>query len=105
MARDRGRAGTGWRLTAGSAAGLEYLDADAVIIATPAAPAAGLLKDSAGEAAARLAEIPYASMAIVTLAFRAADFPAQRRSGYLVPAVDGRAVKAVTFSTVKWPHL
>jgi oxygen-dependent protoporphyrinogen oxidase len=22
-----------------------------------------------------------------------------------VPAVDGRAVKAVTFSTVKWPHL
>ena len=26
-------------------------------------------------------------------------------SGYLVPAVDGRAVKAVTFSTVKWPHL
>jgi len=28
-----------------------------------------------------------------------------QRSGYLVPAVDGRAVKAVTFSTVKWPHL
>ena len=26
-------------------------------------------------------------------------------SGYLVPAVDGRAVKAVTFSSVKWPHL
>ena len=31
--------------------------------------------------------------------------PAQQRSGYLVPAVDGRAVKAATFSTVKWPHL
>ena len=44
-------------------------------------------------------------MAIVTLAFAAGDFPAQRRSGYLVPAVDGRAVKAATFSTVKWPHL
>jgi oxygen-dependent protoporphyrinogen oxidase len=26
-------------------------------------------------------------------------------SGYLVPAVDGRPVKAATFSTVKWPHL
>ena len=24
---------------------------------------------------------------------------------FLVPAVDGRPVKAVTFSTVKWPHL
>src|SRR6202034_4650552 len=52
-----------------------------------------------------LAQIPYASMAIITLASHAADFPAQQRSGYLVPAVDGRAVKAATFSTVKWPHL
>jgi oxygen-dependent protoporphyrinogen oxidase len=44
-------------------------------------------------------------MAIITLAYRADDFPATQRSGYLVPAVDGRAVKAATFSTVKWPHL
>jgi oxygen-dependent protoporphyrinogen oxidase len=105
MVRELRRTPTGWRLTVGSAAEPEYLDADAVIIAAPAAPAARLLKDSAGDAAARLAEIPYASMAIITLAFRAEDFPAQQRSGYLVPAVDGRAVKAVTFSTVKWPHL
>jgi len=105
MVRELKRTPTGWRLTIGSAADPEYLDADAVILAVPAAPAARLLKDAASEAAARLAEIPYASMAIVTLAFRAADFPAQQRSGYLVPAVDGRAVKAVTFSTVKWPHL
>jgi protoporphyrinogen/coproporphyrinogen III oxidase len=105
MVRELRRTPTGWRLTVGSAAAPEYLDADAVILAIPAAPAARLLKGTAGEAAARLAEIPYASMAIVTLAFRAQDFPAQRRSGYLVPAVDGRAVKAVTFSTVKWPHL
>lgn len=105
MVRGLKRTPTGWRLTIGSAADPEYLDADAVILAVPAAPAARLLKDAASEAAARLAEIPYASMAIVTLAFRATDFPAQQRSGYLVPAVDGRAVKAVTFSTVKWPHL
>jgi oxygen-dependent protoporphyrinogen oxidase len=105
MVRQLRRTQAGWRLTVGSAAAPEYLDADAVILAIPAAPAARLLKGTAGEAAARLAEIPYASMAIVTLAFRAQDFPAQRRSGYLVPAVDGRAVKAVTFSTVKWPHL
>jgi protoporphyrinogen/coproporphyrinogen III oxidase len=110
MARELERTAAGWRLTVGSAAGPEYLDADAVILAVPAAPAARLLKDGASEAAARLAEIPYASMAIVTLAFRAESLfpqesPARRRSGYLVPAVDGRAVKAVTFSTVKWPHL
>jgi protoporphyrinogen/coproporphyrinogen III oxidase len=104
------RTQTGWRLTIGSAADPEYLDADAVILATPAAPAARLLKDAAADAAAQLADIPYASMAIVTLAFPAAALfsgqsPAQQRSGYLVPAVDGRAVKAVTFSTIKWPHL
>ena len=105
MVRELKRTGTGWRLTMGSAADPGYLDADAVILAIPAAPAARLLEEAAREAAAGLAEIPYASMAIVTLAFRAEDFPAQQRSGYLVPAVDGRTVKAATFSTVKWPHL
>jgi oxygen-dependent protoporphyrinogen oxidase len=105
MVRELHRTATGWRLTIGSAADPEYLDADAVILATPAAPAARLLKGTVGAAAAQLEQIPYASMAIITLAFAAGDFPAQQRSGYLVPAVDGRAVKAVTFSTVKWPHL
>jgi protoporphyrinogen/coproporphyrinogen III oxidase len=103
--RELRRTAAGWRLTVGSAADPEYLEADAVIIAAPAAPTARLLRDTAGPAAAQLEQIPYASMAIITLAFRAADFPAQQRSGYLVPAVDGGAVKAVTFSTVKWPHL
>jgi oxygen-dependent protoporphyrinogen oxidase len=105
MVRELARTASGWRLTIGSAADPEYLDADAVILATPAGPTARLLKRPAAEAAAELERIPYASMAIVTLAFRAGDFPAQQRSGYLVPAVDGRAVKAATFSTVKWPHL
>ena len=103
--RELARTATGWRLTIGSAADPEYLDADAVILATPAAPTARLLKRPASEAAAELERIPYASMAIITLAFRAADVPGQQRSGYLVPAVDGRAIKAATFSTVKWPHL
>ncbi len=105
MVRGLRRTATGWRLTLGSAADPEYLDADAVIIAVPAAPAARLLTEAVPAAATELAQIPYASMAIVTLAFPAGDFPEQRRSGYLVPAVDGRAVKAATFSTVKWPHL
>jgi oxygen-dependent protoporphyrinogen oxidase len=45
-------------------------------------------------------------MAIVTLAYLPEAFPGPLEgSGYLVPAADGRPVKAVTFSTVKWPHL
>jgi len=105
MVRELSRTETGWRLTVGSAADPEYLTADAVIIAVPAAPASRLLSRTVPGASSPLAQIPYASMAIITLAYRAEDFPRQQRSGYLVPAVDGRAVKAATFSTVKWPHL
>jgi oxygen-dependent protoporphyrinogen oxidase len=105
MVRDLDRTPAGWRLTLGSAADPEYLQADAVILAIPAAPAARLLSRTVPAASSALNDIPYASMAIITLAFRAEDFPAQGGSGYLVPAVDGKAVKAVTFSTVKWPHL
>jgi oxygen-dependent protoporphyrinogen oxidase len=104
--------GQGWRLTLGSAAAEELIDADAVILAVPARPAGRLLAGVPGASAAvtALGEISYASMAIVTLAYPRSAFPgaglgAQGWSGYLVPAVDGRAVKAVTFSTVKWPHL
>ena len=113
-------AGPGWRLTIGSAAAEELIDADAVILAVPARPAARLLAGVPGASAAVTAfdEISYASMAIVTLAYPRSAFPGASSgsfsgsglaalgwSGYLVPAVDGRAVKAVTFSSVKWPHL
>jgi protoporphyrinogen/coproporphyrinogen III oxidase len=105
MVRELQRTESGWRLTIGSAADPEYLTADAVIVAVPAAPASRLLSRTVPAGSTALGDIPYASMAIITLAYRADDFPAQQRSGYLVPAVDGRAVKAATFSTVKWPHL
>ena len=100
--------GEGWRLTVGPTRAPEWLDADAVIIAVPGRPASRLLAPVAGAAAAAsaLGEVEYASMAIVTLAYRAGAFPARPEgSGYLVPAVDRRPVKAVTFSTVKWPYL
>jgi oxygen-dependent protoporphyrinogen oxidase len=106
--RGLARTPDGWRLTAGPAIAPEYHEADAVILALPARPASRLLQPvaGAGAAAAALAEIEYASMAIVTLAYPPAAFPQDiTGSGYLVPAVDNRAVKAVTFSTIKWPHL
>jgi oxygen-dependent protoporphyrinogen oxidase len=100
--------GNGWRITVGPASAPEYVTADAVILAVPGRPASRLLSEVAPVASAGLAEIPYASMAIITLGYRPDTFVRQRQngaSGYLVPAVDGRAVKAVTFTTVKWPHL
>jgi oxygen-dependent protoporphyrinogen oxidase len=114
VVRELSRTGSGWRLTLGSAAAPEYVDADAVILAVPARPAGRLLAQVPGTSAAVTAfgEISYASMAIITLAYPRSAFGgaepglgALGLSGYLVPAVDGRAVKAATFSTVKWPHL
>jgi oxygen-dependent protoporphyrinogen oxidase len=114
MTRELARAadgdGTGnrWLLTVGPARAPERLEADAVILAVPARPASRLLAGVPGAtaAAAALGEISYASMAIVTLAYPRGAFGSRPEgSGYLVPAVDGRPVKAVTFSTVKWPHL
>ena len=106
MVRKLERMPTGWRLTVGSAHAPELIDADAVIIAVPATPASRLLAGIAGPAATALGEIRYASMAIVTLAYPVTAFPQPvTGSGFLVPAVDNRAIKAVTFSSVKWPHL
>ena len=112
VARELAPAGRGWRLTVGSAAAPRQVEADAVILAVPARPAGRLLAGVPGASAAVTAfgQISYASMAIVTLAYPRSAFPAPGLaglgwSGYLVPAVDRRAVKAVTFSTVKWPHL
>jgi protoporphyrinogen/coproporphyrinogen III oxidase len=106
MVREITRLPYGWRLVTGPASQPDPVDCDAVILAVPAAPASRLLRGVADEAAAALAGIRYASMAIITLAYPRAAFPQPLTgSGYLVPAVDGRAVKAVTFSTVKWPHL
>jgi oxygen-dependent protoporphyrinogen oxidase len=104
--RELVRTAGGWRLTIGSAHAPQWLDADAVILALPARPASRLLAGASPAAAAALAEISYASMAVITLAYPDAAFPAPPAgSGFLVPAVDGHAIKAVTYSTVKWPHL
>ncbi|MFC8506869.1 protoporphyrinogen oxidase [Streptomyces sp. NPDC057411] len=81
------------------------LTPDAVVLATPAGPAAALLADTAPAASAELAAVDYASMALVTLAFRRDDLlagPALPGSGFLVPPVDGHTIKASTFSSSKW---
>jgi len=74
-------------------------------VAVPAAPAARLLASLAPDAAADLAAIEYASMAVITFAFADADaalLDATESSGFLVPPVDGRRIKASTFSFAKW---
>lgn len=95
----------GWRVVHGSTIDEQVIEADAVIIALPAAPAARLLSDAAPAAAGELGSIEAASMAIVTTAWQCTDVPGLDSSGYLVPAIYARPVKAVTFASSKWAHL
>jgi len=96
------RAGGGWNLVVGSAHDPRIVQADAVVLATPAAATARLLSDVAPEAALELGQVEYASMAIISMAFRRRDFPHTTGSGFLVPPVDRRAVKGATYSFAKW---
>jgi oxygen-dependent protoporphyrinogen oxidase len=101
--RELARLSVGWQLVTGSAATPKTINADAVVLAIPATPAGRLVSVAAPSAARDLAAIDYASMAIVTLAFSASAFGKPLTGGgFLVPAVDGRLIKAATFSTQKW---
>lgn len=99
------RTAGGFRLVCGPVPDPVTVVADAVIVALPASKAAGLLAELTPWAAHELAAVEYASIAVVTLAYPAAVAAGLRGSGLLVPAGEGRAVKAVTFSSAKWAHL
>jgi protoporphyrinogen/coproporphyrinogen III oxidase len=106
MVRELQRRDRGWRLVVGPTRAPEVLDADAVVLAVPAAPASRLLRPFAEHTAGRLGEIDYASVAVVTFAFpRQKVGDAFTGSGFLVPPVDGRSVKAATYSSGKWGWL
>ncbi|SCL57201.1 protoporphyrinogen oxidase [Micromonospora chersina] len=111
---------TGWRLTVGPTrdpddgsrsrrggrrAELEssQVEADAVLLAVPARPAARLLAGPAPEVATAVGGLDYASVALVTMALPEPELP--ELSGFLVPATEGLLIKASTFFTTKWGHL
>lgn len=94
------RTATGFRLTVGSTYAPQTLDTARVVLAAPGPPAARLLADVAPAASEELGAVEYASMAVVTLAVPALDVGDS--SGFLVPSVDGRRIKASTYSFNKW---
>jgi oxygen-dependent protoporphyrinogen oxidase len=94
------RSGSGFRLTVGSTRDAEVVVTARVVLAVPGPPGARLLADFAPDAAAELGAVEYASMAVVTLAVPALEVGDS--SGFLVPAVDGRRIKASTYSFNKW---
>jgi oxygen-dependent protoporphyrinogen oxidase len=89
-----------WRIVLASG---ETLEADAVVLATPAGVTARLVRDLDPSLANALASIPYASSATVTLAYRRADVPHPLDGfGFVVPRIERRRIIACTFSSVKY---
>jgi oxygen-dependent protoporphyrinogen oxidase len=101
--RELRRAHRGWRLTVGSTRDPEHLEVDACVLAVPARPAARLLGNVSPGAAGEVGELEYASVALVGLALPAGTVLPEL-SGFLVPANEGYAVKALTIFTTKWPR-
>lgn len=81
----------------------ERLTAGALVIATPAFVTAELLAPIDSVLADAHAAIPYASSAIVTLAYRKSDLSSIPEGyGYVVPSIAGSDVLACTWSSNKW---
>jgi len=81
----------------------QAIEAEAVVLAVPSRPAARLLTGVCPPAANAIGVLDYASVALVAFAVPDARLP--ELSGFLVPASEGYAVKALTIFTTKWPHL
>ncbi len=94
-----------WTLVSGPTTDERAESFDAVVLATPAAPGARLLKATAPEAARLLAGVDYASVAIVSLVVAGRPEALEGSSGFLVPPTESLAIKASTFSSSKWTWL
>ncbi len=83
--------------------GGEKLDAEAVILATPAYISAGFLRSFDQEAATVLDEIPHASTMTISMVFSESDVKNQLRGyGFVVPRIENRSLIAATWSSMKW---
>jgi oxygen-dependent protoporphyrinogen oxidase len=83
----------------------ETLDADGIILATPAYASGQLLASFDPEFASTLQSIPYASTATVSLAYLLSDVPRDLDGyGYVIPRREGRKALACTWTSTKFPH-
>ncbi|RMH23043.1 MAG: protoporphyrinogen oxidase, partial [Acidobacteria bacterium] len=84
--------------------GGRMVEADAVILATPAAVASALTRELAPALAADLAALRAASVAVISLAYRLADAPPTPGFGFFVPRREGRTILAGTWMSTKFDH-
>jgi oxygen-dependent protoporphyrinogen oxidase len=100
--RELHRTARGWRLVTGPVPWPDVVEADAVVLAVPPAPAARLLRADVPPAARELAGVSAASVALVAALLPREELAGLTGSGLLVPPIEGRAVKAATWASNKW---
>jgi oxygen-dependent protoporphyrinogen oxidase len=83
----------------------EPLEAEAVILTTPAFISAELIRSLGSDLASKLAEIPFVSSATVSLAYHAAELEQPLAGfGFVIPRLENRKIMAATWSSSKWAN-
>ncbi len=101
----------GWRVIADDPGGRPVatattVEADGLVLATPAGVSAAIVQDHAPAAGALLGSIRHASVALVTFAYPpGAIRSALDGSGFLVPRSEGSLCTAASWTSSKWAHL
>ena len=91
-----------WHLTLDTG---ETLNAESLILASPAFVSGNLLASLDPSLASDLGSIPDASTATVSLAYRQGDLPRDLDGyGYVIPRREGRKALACTWTSTKFPH-
>jgi oxygen-dependent protoporphyrinogen oxidase len=90
----------GWKIFTSDG---RIIEADAVVLATPAHQSARFVADLDPKLADELRGIPYASSATVSLAYREDQIPRGLDGfGFVVPLVEARSIVACTYSSMKY---
>jgi oxygen-dependent protoporphyrinogen oxidase len=82
----------------------EMIHADAIVIATLANVASGLVKDISEEASKRLEKIRHNHIGTVSLVYKESDLPKLDINGLMIPRREKRSIDAVTFTSKKMPQ-
>ncbi len=81
------------------------LNADAVVLATPAFRTAQMIRELAPEAANLLEDIPYTSTATISMAYPTECVEKHIQGfGFVVPRKEQRPLLASTWTSLKWPN-
>jgi protoporphyrinogen/coproporphyrinogen III oxidase len=99
---DLSRAEEGWKLTLNDGS---FINADAIILATPAKISALLLEQVSPKVASLLNRIKYVSTATVSIGYKKEGFPHKLDGfGFVVPKKEGKRILACTWTSSKFPE-